>query len=89
MDGIPAVDLWDLVTEVLHSSLNQPKARGKLSRDEQSEKRSNAKTKKHSNPLEDPRLANFDFVTSNAKLSRLGALLFIFEDTEAEIKRIF
>ena len=25
MDGIPALDLWDLLTEVLHSSSNQPK----------------------------------------------------------------
>ena len=25
MDGIPALDLWDLVIEVLHSSFNQPK----------------------------------------------------------------
>ena len=25
MDGIPALDLWDLVTEVLHSSSNQTK----------------------------------------------------------------
>ena len=25
MDGIPALDLWDLVVEVLHSSSNQPK----------------------------------------------------------------
>ena len=25
MDGIPALDLWDLVIEVLHSSSNQPK----------------------------------------------------------------
>ena len=24
MDGIPALDLWDLVAEVLHSSSNQP-----------------------------------------------------------------
>ena len=25
MDGIPAIDLWDLVIEVFHSSSNQPK----------------------------------------------------------------
>ena len=24
MDGIPALDLWDLVLDVLHPSLNQP-----------------------------------------------------------------
>ena len=29
----PALDLWDLVVEVLHSSSNQPKALGNLLRD--------------------------------------------------------
>ena len=37
MDGITALDLWDLVFEVLHSSLNQPRARGNLYCDAQSE----------------------------------------------------
>ena len=83
MDGIPAVDFWDLVIEVLHSSLNQPRARENLCRDEQSEKRSNAKRKKHSNHLEDPWWINVDYVTSNAKLSRFGGLLHIFEDNDA------
>ena len=32
MDGIPALDLWDLVIEVLHSSFNQPK-KSKVLRD--------------------------------------------------------
>ena len=32
MDGIPALDLWDLVFEVLQSSLNQP-VQGNLLRD--------------------------------------------------------
>ena len=30
MDGIPALDLWDLVHEVLHSSFTQPRAPGQL-----------------------------------------------------------
>ena len=75
MDGLRALDLRDLVIEVLHSSLNQPRARGNLCRDAQSGKRSNAKTKKHSHPLDDPRLTNVEYVISNAKLSRVGALL--------------
>ena len=75
MDGIPALDLWELVSEVLHSSLNQPTGRVNLCRDEQSEKRSNARTKKHPNPLEDPGLTNLDSFTSNEKLSRFDALL--------------
>ena len=30
MDGLPALDLWDLVVEVLHSSLHQPRTQGQL-----------------------------------------------------------
>ena len=30
MDGIPALDLWDLVVEVLHSSSRQPRTQGQL-----------------------------------------------------------
>ena len=86
MDGIPALDFWDLVVEVLHSSLNQHRARENLCRDEQPEKRSNAKTKKHSNHLEDPRWTNVDYATSNAKLSHLSCLLHTFEDNDAVIK---
>ena len=33
MDGIPALDLWDLVVKVLHSSFHVP-ARGNPSRDD-------------------------------------------------------
>ena len=51
-------------------------------------KRSNAKTEKHSNPLEDPGLANLDSFTSNAKLSCFDALLYIFEDHGAVIQMI-
>ena len=84
MDGTPALHLWDLVTEVLHSSLAQPRARGKLCRDIQSEKRSKARTKKDNfNPLEHPGLTSVDHVTANAKLSHIGALLYIWEDNES------
>ena len=33
LDGIHACALWDFVNEVLHSSSNQPKARGNLLRE--------------------------------------------------------
>ena len=35
MDGIPAPGLWDLVIEVVHSSLDQPSTWGKLHCDDQ------------------------------------------------------
>ena len=40
MDGIPALDLWDLVIDVLHSSENQP-VQGDLLRDNAQRKRTN------------------------------------------------
>ena len=45
MDGIPALDRWDLVIEVLDSSLSQPSIQGNLCDTEQSRKRTNTRTK--------------------------------------------
>ena len=77
MDGIPALDLWDLVrsTAFFESTHRTGKP---VSLWAIRKRRSNAKTKKHSNPLEDPGLTNLDSFTSNAKISRNDALLYIF-----------
>ena len=88
MDGVPALGLWDSVIEGLHSSLNQPRARSNLCRDTESEKLSKVRTKKQSNTSEDLGWTNVDYVASNAKLFRFGALLFVSEDNEAVIKMI-
>ena len=48
MDAIPALDLWASVIEGLHSSLNQP-VHENLLPDKGQRKRTDAKTKKHSN----------------------------------------
>ena len=73
MDGIPALDLWDLVFEVFHSSSNQftkPKERvqGDLLRDTSLSKHTNIQTK---NPIQhgDLELYNVDYVFSNVKTS--------------------
>ena len=71
MDGIPALDLRDLVIEVFHSSPNQSKktkdqARGDSSRNTTSNKHTQNRTKvptKHNN-LES---SDVDYVSSNAK----------------------
>ena len=68
MDGIPALDPWDLVVEVSHVPSNQPKARSNLLRDKHCEKHSNARTKKQSNRSTDVGRRNVDDVTSNAYL---------------------
>ena len=91
-DGIPALDLWDLVIEVFDSSPNHlsntnDQVQGKLSRDTTSNKHAQNKTKvptRHDNFD----LNNVDCGPSDAKFSRLGAMLYIFEDNEAVIKMI-
>ena len=92
MDGIPALDLWDLVKEVFHSSPNQlnnskGQVQGNLSRDTTSNKHTQNQTKvptQHDNFD----MNNVDCVPSNAKFSRFGAMQYIFEDNEAVIKMI-
>ena len=92
MDGIPALDLLDLVIEVFHSSPNQQKkakdrVQGHLLRTTSSRKhtKNDVKTPIQYNDLE---LCHVDYVSSNAKSSRFGAMLYIFEDNEAVIKMI-
>ena len=69
MGGIPALDLWDLVIEVLHFSSKQ--VRRNPLRDNQ--------TKFHTK-RDDLMLVSVDCVSANAKSSRSGAPRFIFED---------
>ena len=92
MDGIPALDLWDLVIEVFHSSPNQlnntkDQAQGNLSRDTTSNKHTQNKSKVPT-PHDNFDLNIVDCVPSNAKFSRFGAMLYIFEDNETVIKMI-
>ena len=92
MDGITALDLLDLVIEVLHSSSNQPKkskdnVQGNLPHDTPLRKqtKNQVKTPIQYNDLE---LCNVDHVSSNVKSSQSGAMLYIFEENEAVIKMI-
>ena len=92
IDGISAFALWDLVIEVFHSSPNQSKktndqARGDSSRNTTSNKHTQNQTKvptTHNN-IE---LSDVDYVSSNAKSSLFGAMLYIFEDNEAVLKNV-
>ena len=78
MDGIPALDLWDLIVAVLHGNTNQNK--------QVQEDLTTSPTQKNPGQIDD--LNNVDFVSSNANSSRREALLYIFEDNEAVIKMI-
>ena len=89
MDGIPALDLWDLVIEVFHSPPNQiNKSKGQESQGNLS--RNTTLHMKNQNPTKHDSLDlnNVDHVSSNVRSSRFGAMLYVFEDNEAMIKMI-
>ena len=87
-----ALDLWDFVIEVFHSSPNQlnntkDQVRRNSSRNTTSIKHTQSQTKvpaQHNN-FES---SNVDYVSSNAKSSLFGSMLYISEDNEAVIKMI-
>ena len=88
MDGIPALDLWDLVIEVYHSSPKQAnKARdlaelqGNLLQSTTLNMRSQIQSKTFNLDL-----SNVDHVSSIVKPSGSSAILNVFEDNEAVIK---
>ena len=79
MDGIPALDLWDLIVTVLHGNTTQSKQiRGDPCK--------SPTRKKIHVKIDD--LDNVGFISSNVNSSRKEALLYIFEDKEAVIKMI-
>ena len=90
MDGIPALDLWDLVIEVFHSSPDQTnktkdvrEPRRSLSATPQSNMRKPIPTTNTK-----PDLTNIDHVPSSGIHSGSNAMLYVFEDNEAVIKMI-
>ena len=90
LDGIPALDLWDLIVAVLHGNTYQ-------SNHERGDPCTNLlevraaprklQTRKKSHGMIDY-LNNVDFISSNVKSSCQEALLYVFEDNEAVIKMI-
>ena len=87
MDGVPALDLWDLIVAVLGNTNQSNQARRDLCTNP-SEVRSIPHTlqkrKKSHGMIDD--LDNVDFLPSNVNSSHQEALLFVFEDNEAVIK---
>ena len=79
MDGIPALDLWDLIVTVLHGNTNQ-------SKQVQGDMPTCLTRMKIHGQFDD--LNNVDLVSSNANSSHKAAMLFFFEDNEAVIKMI-
>ena len=79
LDGIPALDLRDLIVAVLHGNTNQ--------NDQVREDPSESPTRKKIHGKIDD-LDNVNFISSSVNLSRKEVLLYIFEDNEAVIKMI-
>ena len=79
LDGLPALELWDLIISVLG---NDSRVSDRLGQPDNDVKR-NQKSQKKINVMED-----IDSVPSNVQSSRQEALLCVFEDNEAVIKMI-
>ena len=79
MDGIPALDLRDLIVAVLHGNTYQ-------NDQERRDPSKSPKRKKIHGKIDD--VDNVGFLSSNVNSSRKKALLCIFEDNEAVIKMI-
>ena len=89
LDGIPALDLWDLIVAVLGNTNQSNKARGDLcpsQREVRSTPHTIQKRKQSHGMIND--LDNVDFIPSNVNSSHQEALLYVFEDNEAVIKMI-
>ena len=90
LDGIPALDLWDLIVAVLHGNTYQSnQARGDLCTNQRevcSPPHTIHKRKQSPRAIND--LDNVDFIPSNVNSSRQKALLYVFEENEAVIKMI-
>ena len=102
LDGIPALDLWDLIVVVLGNTNQNRIERGLLNlwdlivtvlhgntnhSKQVQENLSTSLTRKSIHGKFDD-LDNVDFVSSNANSSHQEALLYVFEDIEAVIKMI-
>ena len=90
MDGIPALDLWNLIVVVLHGNTNQSnQERRELCtnlRECRAAPHKLRKRKKSHRMMND--LDNVDFISPNVNSSRQEALQYVFEDNEAVIKMI-
>ena len=89
LDGIPALDLWDLIVAVLGNTNQSQEEQGDLLMNK-SEVRSTPHTiqkRKQSHGVIND-LDNVEFIPSNVNSSHKEALLYVFEDNEAVIKMI-
>ena len=87
LDGIPALDLWDLIVAVLGNTYQSNQELGNPGTNLVRAAPRKLQTRKKSHGMIDD-LDNVDFNSSNVHSSRQEALLYVFEDNEAVIKMI-
>ena len=76
LDGLPALELWDLIVSVLGNTIQTPERPGRrVVKDQRSQGRTNV-------------LNHIDCVPSYVQFSHQEALLYVFEDNEAVINMI-
>ena len=83
LDGIPALDLWDLIVFVLGNTIQTPDRSGQPVVNADKDHGPNKRSQGMINVLN-----NIDCVPSNVHFSHQEALLYVFEDNEAVIKMI-
>ena len=89
LDGLPALDLWDLIVSVLGNTTQSHGRTGRpvvSSSEICSPPHTIHKRKQSRRVIND--LYNVDFIPSNVQSSHQEALLYVFEDNEAVIKMI-
>ena len=89
LDGIPALDLWDLIVSVLGNTTQNHDRTGRPvvnKREACSPPHTVHKRKQFQRVIND--LDNVDFIPSNVQSSHQEVLLYVFEDIEAVIKMI-
>ena len=79
LDGLPALELWDLIVSVLGNVSRVSDRSGKLDNDVH---------KRHKSQKKIDVMEDIDSVPSNVQSARQEALLYVFEDNEAVIKMI-
>ena len=79
LDGLPALELWDLIVSVL----------GNISRiSDRTGKPANGENKHHKSHNKIDAMQDIDAVPSNVQSASQEALLYVFQDNEAVIKMI-
>ena len=80
LDGIPALDLWDLIVFVLGNTIQTPDRSGQPVVNSDKDHGSNTRSQGMINVLN-----SIDCVPSNVQFSHQEALFYVFEDNEALI----